>query len=137
MNLVSVYALQHDHAAVNFLYALLAEREPHECISHRQMPTFAEHVAFVRSVPYPAWYLLEQGGERVGAAYLTLQREIGVAIAKEFRGRGLATRALSALMRQHKGGRFLANINPANATSIALFRKHGFGGPIQITLEKS
>ena len=33
-------------------------------------------------------------------------------------------------------GRFVANINPANEASIALFRKLGFGGPIQITLEK-
>ena len=47
MKLVSVYLLQQDYAAVDFLYQLLAEREPHESISHRRMPTFSEHVAFV------------------------------------------------------------------------------------------
>ena len=136
MKLVSVYLLQQDYAAVDFLYQLLAEREPHESISHRRMPTFSEHVAFAHSVPYPAWYLLEQDGKRVGAAYLTAQREIGIAISKAHRGQGLASLALAAVMRQHRGGRFLANINPANEASIALFRKHGFGGPIQLTLEK-
>lgn len=119
-----------------FLWMLLSERTSEQSISHRAMPTWKEHCAFVDSRPYLHWYSITNTGlETVGAIYLTRQREIGISIHTEDRGHGYATAAITELMRLHPG-RFLANINPANEASIALFRKLGFGGPIQITLEK-
>lgn len=114
---------------------LLWEREPHENISHRTMPTVGEHIAFVASHPYKAWYWFEDESlTPAGCAYITHQGEIGIGVLRAFRGRGLATEAIQEIMRRHPG-RHLANINPANEASIRLFRKLGFGGPIQITLE--
>lgn len=136
MNLVSVYSDGSGEAAVPFLYQLLDERERHESISHRRMPSMGKHRRFVTSRPYLAWYLLVHDGALVGAAYITHQCEVGIAIRKSHRGRGLGSLALSVLLQAHRGQRLLANINPSNQASIALFRKHGFGGPIQITLEK-
>lgn len=122
--------------AVALAYKLLSEREPHESISHRAMPSWERHRWFVTMRPYPVWYWFRSlSGAPAGCIYLTNQREIGVGVLKEFRGHGLAGAAIESLQVRHPG-RFLANINPANEASIALFRKLGFGGPIQITLEK-
>lgn len=139
MKLIDVYGYNIDPAiAVDHLYALLAERQPHESISHRSMPTREQHFEFVRSMPYAAWYVFEgeDGGILAGSVYLTRQREIGVSVLRAHQGQGHGRRAVLEIMRRHAGGHFLANINPANEASIALFRKLGFGGPIQITLEK-
>lgn len=134
MILVSVYD-RYEEACV-FLWRLLAEREPHQNISHRGMPAWEEHCAFVLRRPYVAWYLAEADGYVRGAVYLTKQREIGIGIFKGQRGHGYAVDAISELMRLHPG-RFLANVNPSNAASIALFRKLGFGPqPIQHTFER-
>lgn len=121
--------------ALPLLYQLLQEREPHQNISHQRMPTWLEHENFVGSVPYAAWYLIHDDVP-AGAIYLTKQHEIGVGVLKMRRGRGLAKAAIAELMRLHGPARYLANINPANEASIAMFRALGFGGPVQVTLEK-
>lgn len=122
--------------AKHLLFALLKERRPEQSISHMSMPTWEEHVTFVRSQPYEHWYLIEADGYFRGSVYLTRQREIGVAIFEGCRGQHYAEDAVGELMRLHPG-RFLANIAPGNAASLALFAKLGFTGPIQVTLEKT
>jgi len=122
--------------ACDVLWQLLSERTANQNISHRRMPSWAEHTEFVRRKPYLAWYLFDSPALfKAGAVYLTHQREIGIGVLLAHRGQGLAKAAITELMHLHPG-RFLANINPANAASIALFRSLGFGGPIQITLER-
>ena len=135
MKLHDLYA---DDGGLHWLpLQLLNEREPHQNISHQRLPSFANHVAFIERRPYRAWYWFAEAelARPAGCVYLTRQREIGVGVLRAFRGQGLASAAVLELMRLHPG-RFLANINPANEASIALFRKLGFGGPIQITLER-
>lgn len=136
MRLVSVYESDGDSAAM-FLYELLAERKPEESISHKAMPTYAQHCLFIEGHPYLAWYIVENDvGFPLGAVYISRQRELGVSIAGNCRKRGFGEQALRELMRRHPG-RFLANINPDNRASIALFRKLGFGPePIQHTFAK-
>ena len=137
MKLHNLYRLEGYGSALAIPFRLLQEREPSQNISHKAMPTWEEHCAFVRSEPYAAWYWFTNPAERpAGCIYLTHQREIGIGVLKAHRGKGLARDAIAELMRLHPG-RFLANINPANEASIALFRSLGFGGPIQITLEKA
>ena len=143
VRLISVYGCKDAPA---LLYELLAQRKPSESISHKAMPTMEEHIRFIESRPYGAWYLAEAVTdlvddvalvtENVGAVYITRAGEIGVGILDRFKGFGYAKSAITELMRLHPG-RHLANINPANEASIALFRSLGFGGPIQITLEKA
>lgn len=118
-------------------FDLLREREPHENISHRVMPTWEEHCAYVRSRPHLAWYAFgpRELGPWAGCIYLSYRREIGVGVRKGHRGRGYARAAILELMRLHPG-RFLANINPRNEASIRLFESLGFGGPIQVTYER-
>lgn len=122
MKLVSVY----DQPMAPFvLYQLLEEREHHQCISHKAMPDFMEHVRFVYSKPYLAWYLVEEGGEFIGATYLTKQREIGIFLFKKFQGKSLGAKAIELLMQTHPG-RFLANIAPTNPGSSEFFKNLGF-----------
>lgn len=132
MRLIDVYQYG---GSYELLYQLLKEREPHECISHREMPEWDAHCYFVKSRPYMDWRIIGHDGRPRGAVYLTRQGELGVGVLKAHRRHGFARQALQEMMRLHPG-RFLANINPANEASIALFRSLGFGGPIQITMEK-
>lgn len=131
MKLIDLYAMP---ALWDVPYRLLQEREPHESISHKAMPTWEGHCDFIRSHPYKAWYLIQMPlGEIAGCVYLSRQREIGIGILKKHRGQGLAKAAIADLMQRHPG-RFLANINPANEASIALFEHFG-AKLIQYTFE--
>lgn len=133
VRLVDVYEA---HEAVDMLWDLLAERPANACINHRHMPTRAEHEAFVASRPYAAWYLIDVGGDQVGAVYLTNSGEIGIAILRAAQRRGYATAAVRALMERHPRQRFLANINLDNPASLAMFGRLGFTH-IQNTYERS
>lgn len=121
MILVDVYS---DPFAAGVLWKLLGERDKTVNISHKEMPSFPEHLEFIDSTPYPYWYLIHDI-DFVGSVYLTEQREIGVFILKDYFGKGYAHRAISELMSIHPG-KFLANINPENKPSISLFENIGF-----------
>lgn len=125
IDLVAVDPTSSIHLA--YLYTLLGEREPHQSISHKEMPPFDQHAAFVESNPYKAWYLIAERGTTtfVGATYLTRNNEIGIGIFRSYRKRGAAKAAIKALMVKHDGP-FLANINPNNSPSLALFNELGF-----------
>jgi RimJ/RimL family protein N-acetyltransferase len=123
IKLRSVYSVPD---AGRHLYRLMEERTDKVNISHRAMPSWAAHVKFVQSKPYRAWYLIEVDGEMVGATYLSRQDEIGVFLFQAHRGRGIGPKAVAALMKRHPRKRFLANINPRNKGSIAMFESMGF-----------
>jgi len=121
--------------AVHFLYQLLSERRPEANISHKAMPSFTEHEAFVKSKPYDGWWLIVQATPRsakeifynpVGACYITHMGEIGIQISEGHQRKGYARTALNALIAIHPGPRLLANISPSNPASAALFRSFGF-----------
>lgn len=118
-----------------FLYALLKERPPYANISHRRMPTVAEHNAFMASSPYEAWYVIEDDdGLDCGSVYLTRTNEIGVFVWSTERGKGYGRSAVLELMRLHPRKRFLANIAPDNRESQQFFMGLGFK-LCQITME--
>ena len=118
----------HSDTSYCSLYQLLKEREDSINISHVEMPTWAEHNAFVSSRPYAVWCMIDIGesGSFVGSVYLTKQDEIGVFIFRNCRGRGYGKQAVRLLMEQHPRKRYLANINPDNGPSIAMFKGMGF-----------
>ena len=109
-----------------FLYDLLLQRNSNVNISHKRMPTYEEHIKFVRSQPYSKWYIIEIDGERVGSIYLTNQNEVGIFVAERSQAKGIGSNALNVLIDQNPGLRYLANINPENKKSIDFFEKSGF-----------
>jgi RimJ/RimL family protein N-acetyltransferase len=109
-----------------FLYDLLAERTQEQSISHRRLPEFEDHCAFVDSDPYHAWYVIEHGGSPVGHVYLSRQDEIGIFVYRSLCGHRIGRRAVAELIERHPRKRYLANINPRNDRSRAFFCKLGF-----------
>jgi len=116
----------------DILYQLLKERTPEQSISHKSMPTMQEHIDFIESRPYLAWYFI-QDEDIVGSIYLTNQREIGISIFKHYQSSGYGKEAVKALMKRYPG-RFLANVAPENEPSRDFFKGLGFK-KIQVTYE--
>jgi RimJ/RimL family protein N-acetyltransferase len=123
ITLIPIDRTSPDHLGV--LYRLLEQRTPEQSIRHREMPTFEQHCAFVRSDPYAAWYLIALGTAGViGSAYLTRAREVGMFIFKGHHDKGYATTALEQLRALHPGPLF-ANVNPHNEASLRFFQRRG------------
>ena len=125
--------------AIDVLWDLLVERseenDPYVNISHSKLPTYDQHVAFVRSKPYAVWHLLDVDGAWIGYVNMTTLNEVGVWLFRKYRGKGYGKKALAKFMETTKplpavpserSGKYLANINPKNARSIHLFEKLGF-----------
>ena len=121
MNLTSIYEWPDRQ---ELLYRLLVDRDAGVNISHKKMPCWGDHIRFVESRPYEAWYFI--GEEPYGACYLTKQNEIGVFLYKGHQGKGYGREAIKALMELHGRRRYLANINPLNDNSKSAFQALGF-----------
>ena len=121
IELIHVYPIERHMRA---LYDLLAERTPEQSISHHAMPTYNDHVLFVRSGPYRQWYLI-MALEYVGSIYLSHRSEIGVSVFRRHQRKGYARAAVLQLMAKHPGP-YYANVNPENAASIALWESLAF-----------
>lgn len=109
-----------------FLFTMLKERDPRVNISHKTLPTYKEHIKFVKSKPYSHWYVILMEDTKVGSIYLSKQNEIGIFIKKDFQGYSIGKNALQILMKKHPRKRFLANTSPKNTKSINFFKKNGF-----------
>jgi len=109
-----------------FLYDLLKERDPRANISHKKMPSFAQHVKFVMSKPYSKWYVIEALKNDVGSIYLTKNNEIGISFKKDFHNSAIASNAIKLLMKKHPRSRYFANMNPKNKKLIQFFKNQKF-----------
>lgn len=126
--LISVYdtATPERHMYERFLYDLLKDRKPWENISHTKMPTYDEHVNFVRSKPYKKWYIIDYRGP-VGSIYLTKDNEVGIFIERHNQQRGFGSRAINMLLEDSPDVEVIyANIAPFNSRSLAFFAMKGF-----------
>lgn len=127
--LVSLYDQQESERSFYYraLYNLLAEREPHESISHKVMPTWEEHCAFIEKKAYKEWFLiLNKDHLFVGSLYITKLNELGIAIFKDHRRQNYASAAIYNVIEFYPKETFIANINPENQKSIELFKGFGF-----------
>jgi len=120
--------------APQILYDILKERKSRECIRHKTMPTYEEHIRFMDSNPYAAWYLIHDSSAGwVGHINLSHTREVGIFLFAAHRGKGYGEEAIRRLAALHPGTMY-AEINPLNAPSIVFFT--GLGGKlIQHTYE--
>ena len=109
-----------------FLYNLLKERNPNMNISHKKMPTYSEHVKFVKSKPYTKWDVIEYGKQKIGSIYLSKNNEIGIFLKKQFQGKNVGQESLELFMKMNPRKRYLANVNPKNTVSQKFFKKNGF-----------
>ena len=110
----------------NFLYKLLKERNPKENISHKQMPSYQQHVKFIKSKPYQKWYVIEKNRKKIGTIYLSKQNEIGLFLKKEFNIANIKKVVLKLMIEKNPKKRYLANVNPKNKELIKFFKKNNF-----------
>ena len=111
---------------IRFLYNQLKERDPMINISHKKMPTYAEHSQFVLSKPYSKWYIIIHKNKKIGNTYLTKTNEIGIFILKSTKINGIGRIVLEEIMKMNPRSRYLANVNPKNDKSSNFFKKNGF-----------
>jgi RimJ/RimL family protein N-acetyltransferase len=109
-----------------FLFNLLKQRDKKANISHKKMPTYSEHVKFLKSKPYSKWYIIQKSKIKIGSIYLSKNDEIGIFINERFHREGLATKALELLMSKNPRSKYLANVNPKNLHSVKFFKKNNF-----------
>ena len=109
-----------------FLYELLKNKDPNSNISHKKMPTYAQHIKFIESRPYSKWYVIILNNQKIGSAYLSKQNEIGIFITKNKQRKKLGTSVLDMIIKKNHRKRYLANVNPKNKKSISFFKKNGF-----------
>jgi len=109
-----------------FLYELLLQRRAIVNISHKKIPTWEEHIKFVRSKPYAKWYTITQNTDKIGAVYLSKQSEIGIHMLREYEKNSTYIQIIKKLMNTNPRKRFLANISPKNQKYIKIFEKLGF-----------
>jgi RimJ/RimL family protein N-acetyltransferase len=112
------------------------ERDARANISHKKMPTYNQHVAFVSAKPYSKWYVILYDTNKAGSIYLTSQNEIGIFIKKSFQSKQLGNIALRKMIQKNAKKRYLANVNPQNKKSVRFFKNNGFK-LIQYTFELS
>ena len=109
-----------------FLFNLLKQRDDRANISHKKMPTYSDHVKFVKSKPYTKWYIIQKSKIKIGSIYLSKNDEIGIFINEKFHGEGFATDAIKLVIDKNPRTRYLANVNPKNIRSTKFFKKNNF-----------
>jgi RimJ/RimL family protein N-acetyltransferase len=109
-----------------FLFDLLKQREGIVNISHKSLPTWEEHVEFIKNNTYQSWDIIWVDNVRIGNIYLTDRDEIGIFLDKESQSNGYGSIAINEFMKKNGKKRYLANISPTNYKSIQFFGKHGF-----------
>ena len=109
-----------------FLYDLLKERDSRVNISHKKMPTYNEHLKFIKSKPYTKWYIVKWGTQKIASIYLTSQNEIGIFIKKTHQNKNLGGIIMSQLIQKNPRERYLANVSPKNKISENFFKSYGF-----------
>ena len=109
-----------------FLFDLLKQREGIVNISHKSLPTWEEHVEFIKNNTYQSWDIIWVDNVRIGNIYLTDRDEIGIFLDKKSQSNGYGSIAITEFMKKNGKKRYLANINPTNYKSIQFFGKQGF-----------
>ena len=109
-----------------FLYKLLSERKQITFISHKKMPTYEEHVKFVKSEPYSKWYIIQIDDKKIGSIYLTKQNEIGIHILEEYEDDERYKNVIKEFIKKYPQDNFFLNISPRNELYINFVKDLGF-----------
>jgi len=111
-----------------FLYDLLTERKPFENISHKKLPSYSNHVKFIKSTPYSKWLLIEYRDKIIGSVYLSKNKEIAIWIKKSIKDHKMEIhkKVLEEVITKFTRKKYLTNINPRNKKIINFYKKNGF-----------
>ena len=109
----------------SFLYKLLKGRNPKENISHEEIPSYKQHVKFVKSKPYQKWYIIEKNRKKLGTIYFSKQNEIGIHFLPEIQSELISQASIQELIRKNPKKKYFTNVSPKNQRLIKFFEKNG------------
>jgi hypothetical protein len=109
-----------------FLYNILKDRNPIANISHEKMPSYKQHIEFVKSKPYTKWYIIYVTKMKIGTIYLSKQDEIGIHMIKEKQFIGIEEKSIKILMGKNPRKKYTINSSIRNKKLIKLLEKNGF-----------
>lgn len=94
-------------------------------ISHKDMPTWNQHVRFVKTNPYRMWFIVKQKDKPVGSFYIKLDNSIGINLIDDYSSSVIEI--LDYIKRNIKPAQaipsvvppfFYVNLSPLNTTLI-------------------
>ena len=109
-----------------FLFDLLKQREGIVNISHKSLPTWEEHVEFIKNNTYQSWDIIWVDNVRIGNIYLTDRDELGIFLDKKSQSNGYGSIAINEFIKKNGKKRYISNINHTIYKSILFYGKHGF-----------
>lgn len=120
-----------------FLWYLRNQPEVYRYFKHPKPVTWEEHINWTIPVllelVLKELYVIRYGTLPVGQLrfdYEGEEIEVSISLVKEFRGKGIASKALAKgiakMKRAKKVRQLIAEIYRENAASVSLFEKHGF-----------
>ena len=114
------------------LYEILKERDKKNNISHKIMPTFKEHINFVKSSPYRYWFFIKKANNLIGSTYITYNNEITVILLKKNKNNFINTLKLILThikplrgIASRRNQNFTLNLAPNNRFYIDILDKLG------------
>ena len=114
------------NADIEFLFDLLKKRDPISNISHKKMPSYSQHIKFIKSKPYSKWYIIFEKNKKIGSVYLTKADEIGLHLKKGYFRESLLKAILESLMKNEPNNRFVFNVSPRNKKFMKFLQKNGY-----------
>ena len=126
--MISIKLIQISSKHYRFLYDLLSERKQFENISHKKLPSYNNHVKFIKSKPYAKWLLIECREKILGSVYLSKNNEIAIWIKKDIKDYKMKIRkkVLEEIITKFTRKKYLTNLNPRNKKIINFYKKNGF-----------
>ena len=109
-----------------FLYKLLKKRDLKANLSHEKMPSYKQHIKFIKSKPYQKWYIIEKNRKKLGAIYFSKQNEIGFHFLPEIQSELISQASIQELIRKNPKKKYFTNVSPKNQRLIKFFEKNGF-----------
>ena len=109
-----------------FLFELLKKRDLKANLSHKEMPSYKQHIKFIKSKPYQKWYIIEKNRKKLGTIYFSKQNEIGVHFLPEIQSELIMQRVIQELIRKNPKEKYFLNVNPKNSSLIKFLEKNAF-----------
>ena len=67
---------------LDILFDLLKIRK--HTVSHLELPSYEDHINFVKNHPYRKWYIIYLNNEYIGTFYLTFNNSIGLNLIEKY-----------------------------------------------------
>ncbi|MBE3024360.1 hypothetical protein [Janthinobacterium sp. GW458P] len=92
---------------IEILFQLLKNREHN--ISNVSIPTFDQHIKFVKNHPYRAWYLIKVDGLYVGSSYVMESNCLGISLLNDA---SILPQVIDMIYKKHKPLKEIKSIRP-------------------------